>query len=229
MDISKRLKCIENLIDSCEVVADIGTDHAYLPIDLIKQKICIRAIASDINRGPVQKARKNISQENMNKYIECRLGPGLSTIKCNEANVLIIAGMGGNLIRDIVETGIDVFKTAEYAVLQPVQNPEILRKYIYERGFSVINEELCFDENKYYEIIKVKYDNKPRKLDDIDYEISKILFNNKHKLLKKYICYKIEKYGKILSNINDPGELAQERRIKLQEKLEKLEVMKECL
>lgn len=229
MDISKRLKCIETLIENCDTVADIGTDHAYLPIDLIERKICRRVIASDINRGPVNKAKKNISEKNMDNFIECRLGPGLSTIMPDEADVIIIAGMGGNLIRNIIETDIDIFKTADYAVLQPVQNPDILRKYLYERGFSILNEELCLDENKYYEIIKVKYDDKPEELDYIYYEVSKILFNNKHKLLKKYICYKIEKYGKILSNINDPGELAQERKLEIKEKLEKLEVMRKCL
>ena len=76
-----------------------------------------------------------------------------SILKPKEVNSLIIAGMGGNLIRDIIEDDLGVFKSMDYAVLQPVQNPEILRKYLLEKGFIIIDEDLCKDENKYYEII----------------------------------------------------------------------------
>lgn len=229
MDISNRLKCIEQLVEKCDVLADIGTDHAYLPIYLIKNNICKKVIASDVNKGPVEKARRNIAFEGVEDCIECRLGGGLSVLKTNEAQIVVIAGMGGNLIRDILNDGINVFKTAEYVILQPAQNPEVLRKYLYETGFHILDEELCEDENKFYEIIKVKYDNKPQKLNEIDYEISKILFNKKHHLLKKYICIKLKKYGKILSNINSTSALAQEKKVLLKEKIEKLEVMEKCL
>lgn len=229
MDISVRLKCIEKLIEECNILADIGTDHAYLPIYLVKNNVCKKAIASDINIGPVKKAKRNISLEKMDKNIECRLGGGLSVLKPYEAQVIVIAGMGGNLIKDIIKDGIDVFKSSEYAVLQPVQNPEVLRKYLYESGFFIIDEELCIDENKFYEVMKVRYDNKPQQLNEIDYEISKILFNKKHYLLKKYICLKIKKYGKIFSNINSTSMLAQEKKAYLQDKIKKLEVIKGCL
>lgn len=229
MGISNRLNCIEQLIDKCDVLADIGTDHAYLPIDLIKNSICKKVIASDINLGPVKKAIKNITAEGMQEYIECRLGGGLSVLKPYEAQVIVIAGMGGNLIRDILTDGADILKTGDYFILQPAQNPEVLRKYLYESGYEIIDEELCEEEDKFYEAIKFKYNNKPRKLNDIDYEISTVLFNKKHWLLKKYICNKLKKYDKILCNINSDSLLAQQKVILLKEKIEKLEVMKRCL
>lgn len=229
MEISSRLECIAKMIEKCDSIADIGTDHGYVPIYLIKKGICKHAIASDINMGPVEKARLNIEHENAEKSIECRLGPGFSTVKPMEVNVAIIAGMGGNLIRDIIEEGIQVFKSLDYVVLQPVQNPDVLRKYIYESGYIVLDEDLCKDENKYYEVIKIKYNNEPKVLSDVYYEVSKILLEKKHPLVKEYVCLKIKKYDKIFNNINDSGEGAQSRKNNLKKMVMKLEGMLECL
>ncbi|WP_026884906.1 tRNA (adenine(22)-N(1))-methyltransferase [Clostridium akagii] len=229
MEISSRLECIAKMIEKCDSIADIGTDHGYVPIYLIEKGICKHAIASDINMGPVEKARANIKHENAEKSIECRLGPGFSTVKPREVNVAIIAGMGGNLIRDIIEEGIQVFKSLDYVVLQPVQNPDVLRKYIYESGYIVLDEDLCKDENKYYEVIKIKYNNEPKVLSDVYYEVSKILLEKKHPLVKEYVCLKIKKYDKIFNNINDSGEGAQSRKNNLKKMVMKLEGMLECL
>ena len=229
MEISKRLKCIANMIENCDVVADIGTDHGYLPIYLIKEGKCKKAIASDINEGPIKKAKFNINFEGMEKLIQCRLGAGFSSIKPNEADVGVIAGMGGNLIKDIIEDGIEVFKKFDYLILQPVQNPEVIRKHLVEKGYEIIDEELCIYENKYYEIIKVKYKNRKNVEEDIFYEISPLLLKKKHPLIKEYICIKIQKYDKILNSIIDQGFLAQNRKVLLGKKIEKLEEMLKCL
>jgi tRNA (adenine22-N1)-methyltransferase len=225
MDISERLECIAKMVEKCDSVADIGTDHAYLPIYLIKNGVCRRAIASDINKGPVEKAKLNIRMENEDESIECRLGPGLTTILPNEVNVAIIAGMGGNLIRDIIEDSMEVFKSLDYLVLQPVQNPDILRRYIYERGYEVIDEELCKDENRYYELIKIRYGNKIEHLEDTYCEISKLLLEKKHPIVKEYIFLKIKRYDTILNNIRDNGEMAKVRKDSLNEKIVKLKEM----
>lgn len=229
MEASKRLKCIAELIEDCEVIADIGTDHGYLPIYLVEKGSCTRAIASDINYGPIEKAKLNILLEGMNDKICCRLGGGLSTIKPYEVNCAIIAGMGGNLIRDILEAGMDVFKTLDYAILQPVQNPEVLRKYIYDRGFQIIDEELCEDENKFYEIIKVKYSEDLSISKNVNYEISNLLIEKKHPLVKKYICLKLKKYDKILYSIANKGVLAEKRKVIINKNIEELEEMLKCL
>lgn len=229
MEISDRLKCIASMVEKCDSIADIGTDHAYLPIYLIKKQICRSAIASDINKGPVEKAQFNIAFENVKNSIECRLGPGFTTIKPKEVNVAIIAGMGGNLIRDIIEEDLQVFKSLDYLVLQPMQNPDILRKYIYESGFTVLDEDLCKEEYKYYEVLKIRYNNKPRVLSQEYYEVSKSLLEKKHPLIREYICIKIKKYDKICNNINDQGAGAQKRKNNLEKKVIKLKEMVECL
>lgn len=229
MNISTRLKAIASLVDECDKIADIGTDHGYLPIFLMKNHVCEKAIASDINKGPVERAKENIIKEGLENNISCRLGPGMNTIKPHEVDCAIIAGMGGNLIRDIIEQDKEVFKSLKYLILQPVQNPDVLRKYIYDSGYEILEEELCVDENKYYEIIKVKYDEKPHKPDPIYYEVSSKLIEKKHPLIKEYIDFKIHKYNNVLSYISEDTALAEERKIQLNHKINKLEEKLKCL
>lgn len=229
MEISLRLKTIANMVDKCECVADIGTDHGYIPIYLVKNDICNKAIASDINKGPVEKAKFNVKLESMQDKIQCRLGGGLITIKPEEVQGIVIAGMGGNLIRDIIEEGIDVFKKAKFIVLQPVQNPEVLREYIYKKGYKIIDEELCIEDNKLYEIIKVRYDEEIQNIDSIYYEVGKTLIEKRHLLVKEYIEIKIQRYIKILKNITEESEGAKNRKAEVKNKIIKLEEMIKCL
>lgn len=229
MNISTRLKTIASLVDKCDKIADIGTDHGYLPIFLIQNGVCKEAIASDINRGPVERAKDNIGGEGLEGVISCRLGAGFTTIKPFEVDGAVIAGMGGNLIRDIIEEKKDVFKSLKFLILQPVQNPDILREYLYKSGYSILDEELCLDEGKYYEIIKIKYDNNIQNVDRIYYEISKKLIEKKHPLIKDYINHKIEKYSNILGYISEDTELADNRKAELNEKIKKLEEILKCL
>ncbi|AAK79273.1 tRNA (adenine22-N1)-methyltransferase [Clostridium acetobutylicum] len=229
MEISNRLKSISEVMDRCEIAADIGTDHAYLPIYLIKNNLCKRFIASDVNAGPLKKAINNINKYKLEDKIECRLGSGLNVLKLEEVDVVVIAGMGGNLIRDIIEERLDIFKKLKYAVLQPVQNPEILREYLIKRGFNIIEEQLCIDESKYYEIIKVCYDSKIEDKDDVYYEIGDKLIDMKHPLLKEYINYKIRKYDKIYKNISEESLNALSRKNELSIKIRKLKELLSCL
>ncbi|WP_368488482.1 tRNA (adenine(22)-N(1))-methyltransferase TrmK [Clostridium sp. BJN0013] len=229
MEISLRLKTLLNMVDNCQCIADIGTDHGYVPIYLVKNRICRRAIASDINRGPIKKAEFNIKLHKLEHEIDCRLGRGLSTISPGEAEEIVIAGMGGNLIKDIIEEDLEVFKGAKSLILQPMQHSQVLRKYIYTNGFKILDEELCIDENKFYEIIKVKYDENIKHVDSIFYEVGEVLIKKKHSLILKFLKNKIHNYNKIILNINKDTELAKKRKIDLQIKIEKLQELIECI
>lgn len=229
MEISNRLKCVASMIDRCNSIADIGTDHGYLPIYLIENSMCESAIASDIKKGPLNKAKINIKKYNLEEKIQCRLGAGLNTIKENEVDLAIISGMGGNLIGDIIDNDLGVFKSLKYAVLQPVQNPEVLRKYLYGKGFNIIDEELCIDENKYYEIIKVEYNNNVIIKDDIYYEISEKLIEKKHPLISQYIEYKVNKNRHIIDNIDLCNSNALKRKEELVYKNHILKELLSCL
>lgn len=229
MQLSSRLKAICNMVDHCNCIADIGTDHGYIPIYLVKNNICNRAIASDINKGPIRKAEINIRNEDLQNKIECRLGSGLNTINIGEVQEIIIAGMGGNLIRDIINENINIFKSVNTLILQPIQNPEVLREYIYKMGFTIVDEELCIDENIFYEIIKVKYAKNKNNIDTIFYEVGKRLIEKKNPLVNRFINKKIDKYRTILNYIKEDGSLAKKRKLDIKNKILRLQELIECL
>ena len=211
-------------MDKANVIMDVGTDHGYIAIELIRRNITDKVIASDINKDPLNKAKLNVSLEGLSSKIDLRLGGGIARIKNNEVQGVLIAGMGGNLIRDILEKDIDKVKNMDYLILQPAQNPEVLREYLYTGNYEVIDEDVCEDEGKYYELFKVKYkENNSTKLEEIFYEISPVLLNKKSEVFKSYLHEKVDKYKKVHSFIKDNTEHAVARKKELQNKIEVIE------
>lgn len=223
MIISRRLKLISDLVKDVDSVVDVGTDHGYVVIDLLKGGRVKKAIASDINKGPVDRARKNVADHNLSHKIECRLGGGLTTVKPGEVEAAVIAGMGGNLIRDILLESEEVFKKLDYVIVQPVQNPEVLREYVYKLGWNLEDEWIIFDEDKYYEIFKVSYGNEPKTVEPIYNEISEILLNKKDEVYKEYLNHKASKYSRIYEGLKEDTENAKARKSELKEKLDAIE------
>ncbi|MBU5456022.1 tRNA (adenine(22)-N(1))-methyltransferase [Caproiciproducens sp. MSJ-32] len=221
MELSKRLKFIINNMENIDVLADIGTDHGYIPIYAVKNNLCKKAIATDVNKLPLDKAKLNAILEGVDDKLEFRLGNGLKPLNNNEANGVIIAGMGGNLIVNILEDSIKKVNELDYLILQPAQNPEVLREYLYNNNYEIIKEDLCLDENIYYELFKVKRKNgENTKLDPIYYEVSPKLIMEKHPLLKDYLNLKIENYKRILSYINEDTENANIRKEVIKNKID---------
>lgn len=221
MELSERLNFIIKNIENTSVLADIGTDHGYIPLHALKSGICSKAIAVDINKEPLDKARLNAILEGMGEELEFRLGDGLKVLEKDEVEVTVIAGMGGNLIRDILEEQIEKVNSMKYLILQPAQNPEVLREYLYTNNYEIINEDLCLDENIYYELFKVRRkEGEATNLDPIYYEVSPKLLMQKHPLMKEYLISKVENYEKINSFITESTINANERRKSIQEKIE---------
>ena len=228
MELSKRLKRIAEHVDKCESVADIGTDHGYIPIYLVKEGICKKAIASDINKGPIEKAKVNVAFEGVSNKVKCLLGPGLNPLKVGEVNGVILAGMGGNLTRDILLADMDKVKTYDFIILQPAQNPEVLREFLYKNDYEIIDEDLIKDEGRFYELFKVKYNENSEKLvfeDGLYYEVSPLLREKNHPLFKEFIEEKINRCETILSFIKEDTEAAKKRKSDLEEKINKLKGM----
>ena len=228
MELSKRLKRIAEHVDKCESVADIGTDHGYIPIYLVKEGICKKAIASDINKGPIEKAKVNVAFEGVSNKVKCLLGPGLNPLKVGEVNGVILAGMGGNLTRDILLADMDKVKKYDFIILQPAQNPEVLREFLYKNDYEIIDEDLIKDEGRFYELFKVKYNENSEKLvfeDELYYEVSSLLREKNHPLFKEFIEEKINKCETILSFIKEDTEAAKKRKSDLEEKINKLKGM----
>ncbi|MBI5997887.1 tRNA (adenine(22)-N(1))-methyltransferase [Clostridium perfringens] len=228
MELSKRLKRIAEHVDKCESVADIGTDHGYIPIYLVKEGICKKAIASDINKGPIEKAKVNVAFEGGSDNVKCLLGPGLNPLKVGEVNGVILAGMGGNLTRDILLADMDKVKKYDFIILQPAQNPEVLREFLYKNDYEIIDEDLIKDEGRFYELFKVKYNENSEKLvfeDELEYEVSPLLREKGHPLFKEFIEEKISRCETILSFIKEDTEAAKKRKSDLEEKINKLKGM----
>ncbi len=228
MELSKRLKRIAEHVDKCESVADIGTDHGYIPIYLVKEGICKKAIASDINKGPIEKAKVNVAFEGVSNKVKCLLGPGLNPLKVGEVNGVILAGMGGNLTRDILLADMDKVKKYDFIILQPAQNPEVLRGFLYKNDYEIIDEDLIKDEGRFYELFKVKYNENSEKLvfeDGLYYEVSPLLREKNHPLFKEFIEEKINRCETILSFIKEDTEAAKKRKSDLEEKINKLKGM----
>ncbi|MDU5107065.1 class I SAM-dependent methyltransferase [Clostridium sp.] len=220
MELSKRLNFIINNIDKTSVLADIGTDHGYIPLYATQNGICDKAIAIDINKDPLDKARLNAILEGAGDELEFRLGDGLNPLEKDEVEAVIIAGMGGNLIRDILEESIDKVTSLNYLILVPAQNPEVLREYLYNNDYEIISENLCEEDGIYYELFKVrKKEGESMGLDSIYYEISPKLLMQKHPLMKDYLNSKVDNYKKILSFITESTVSARDRRAAVEEKI----------
>ena len=190
MKLSKRLQKIADFVIDGDIVADIGTDHGYIPAYLIDSGKSKKVIGTDISKGSLDKIIQYIKQLNFEESIETRLGNGLEVINTNEIDTVIIAGMGGQLMKDILNKDLEVTNSISNFILQPMIAAKELREYLINNKFKIIDEELVYEENKYYEIIyAIKGDSKVMK--NIDYEISPLLIEKKHPLLKDYIEFKI--------------------------------------
>lgn len=142
------------------IVADIGTDHAYLPIELCRQGICARAVACDINRGPIDSARANIAAAHMEDRIDTCLTDGLHGVEHYCPNDILIFGMGGELIVRILEEAPWVRNGAIGLVLQPMSRAEVLRRYLWENGFEVYGERLS-RADRIYQTIAARWSGTP--------------------------------------------------------------------
>jgi tRNA (adenine22-N1)-methyltransferase len=202
MNLSERLIHIINMIPKCNCLADIGTDHGFIPIYSILNNITNYAIASDINVGPINIAQINIHKYNLSGKIQTRVGSGLSTLEKNEADVIVIAGMGGILISEIIQSHIDIARAANWLILQPVQNPEVLRRFLLEAGFNIVDEDIVKDENKYYHIIKAENKPSQKYTNEAYYYTGTKLIEKGNPLIREYIIYKIESFNNILNNLS---------------------------
>ena len=155
MELSTRLQAVADFVTAGYKLADIGTDHAYIPIALVEQNRIPGAIAMDINEGPLQRAGEHIAENKMEKKIEIRLSNGFSALKKGEAESAVIAGMGGGLMIRILTEGEQIAKSLKECILQPQSEIERVRRFLLEEGYDILDENMVKDDGKYYTILKV--------------------------------------------------------------------------
>ena len=152
-ELSLRLQTCLNALTPLQTVADVGTDHAYLPCVGILNGKLKKAIAADIGKGPLEAAKTTIQRYGLTEQIETRLGPGLTVLHPSEVEGVVIAGMGGKLIVSILEENLLLTRSFERLVLQPNIDANVLRDWLSQHQFNIIDEKIVLDEGKFYEII----------------------------------------------------------------------------
>ncbi len=199
MKLNGRLLSIAEKLPACDILVDIGTDHGYIPIYAVKNNICKKAIASDLREGPLKAALRNIKKNSVERKIELRQGNGLESILPYECDLIVIAGMGGSLIRDILSESLEKAKRAKLLVLQPNTALFHLRKWLYENGFDIVDEALSFDAGKFYCIISTKWTGVSNQMEDEDYYLGLKLFSSKDPLLNAYLNKKLSELNVIIT------------------------------
>lgn len=211
MGLSERMLMVSHLVSDGNAVADIGTDHAYVPIHLVRHGHCPRAIAMDVNQGPVEIAERNINAYGLNKIIETRLSDGLAKLRDNEVQTIILAGMGGDLMVRILSEGTHALKTPKELVLQPQSEWTKVRHHIHEMGYRIEEEDMVQEDGKYYVAMRA-VSGYQSYYDEFQYVFGDCLLRKRHPVLKDYLLKEKKTYTQIGIELhNADTEQARER------------------
>lgn len=195
LKLSKRLSAAASFVRDGAVCADIGTDHAYIPISLVLDGRVDYAIASDINEGPILKAKENIEKYGLSDKISVRIADGLNGIEEYKPNSIVICGMGGELIARIINDCNYVKQQGIQLILQPMTSIAELREYL-SHGFKIYDEDIVFDADKLYQIICAEYDGNEHEYTNAELEIGKINIEKRPPLYKNLVNSFIDKKKK---------------------------------
>ena len=155
--ISKRLELVASFVPQGAILLDVGSDHAYLPIELIERGQIESAIAGEVVEGPYQSAVKNVEAHGLKEKSQVRLANGLAAFEeTDQVSVITIAGMGGRLIARILEEGLDKLANVERLILQPNNREDDLRIWLQDHGFEMVAENILEEAGKFYEILVVE-------------------------------------------------------------------------
>ena len=229
MKLTDRLLKIASLVTEGKRIADIGTDHGYIPVYLLNQGKVPYAILADVNKGPLENARGEVRHNKLLDKVDLRLGSGIEVLEKGEVDEVIIAGMGGILISELLEAKLEVAHSVDKLILQPMQAQNELRKYLLNNGFEILDEVLVKEDFRIYEIIIAKYTGKNTVVtDDIYYEVGTKLIENKDPLLNEFIDKKIYMYNSIIKKIEGKSSEGIEKKIKESKSaIERLENLKQ--
>ena len=213
INLSKRLQSCADLVRSGKRLADVGCDHGYVPVYLVENEKIPFAIACDVNEAPLLSCKNLVCDYGFENKIKCVLSNGLENVEENEADDVLIAGMGGELIAEILSNCAYINK--KHLILNPMTHPELARKWLYENGFEIENDFVVSEGKHSYSVFDAYYTGENKDYTDLDLFLGKISdFSNKDYFihLLNYLKNK-EKGGadysglilKIEEKINDNG------------------------
>ena len=200
MRLDGRLAAVAALVPFGARVADVGTDHAYLAIALVKDRGAKTVVATDKNEGPCAAARRTLSAEGLSDRVPVRCGDGLAPLLPGEVDTVCIAGMGGGLIASILTAGSEVFAGIARLVLQPMNDAATLRRWLYENGWHIVEESLATVDGRLYEIIAAEPG------EEITPEpwlltIGPVLWQEKPPLFSRHVDAQMERLRRILQGM----------------------------
>ena len=228
--LSERLKLVASFVPQDSRIADIGTDHGFVPICLAKEGRIKSALAMDVRTGPLERAEAHIKEAGISDIpISTRLSDGLKELKPQEADTVIIAGMGGELEIKILQEGRHLWSTIRRFILSPQSDLEKVRHFLSEEGFLIEKEAMLREEGKYYTVMSVVrgamvYNR------TIEYRYGKYLLEQKEPVLKEYLKKEEERVLAILASLSakEEGELTKGQEKARQSLLEELSQIREA-
>lgn len=203
MKLSKRLELLAFLVSKYKkgnILADIGTDHAYLPCYLIERNIIEKAYACDVAKGPFAASLSTIKQYHFENKVEALLGDGLDPIVDKEVDMVTIAGMGSFLIVEILEKNKDYLNNVKQFYLQPNANTDHLREYLFKNHFKIIDEKIIKDGHHVYEMMLVENTHQNVQYTQEDIMFGPVLRKNKDEV---FMSYWNKQYQTCLKIMND--------------------------
>ncbi len=205
--LSKRLQAIADLVPEGLSVADVGTDHGYIPIWLVSCGRIPGAVAMDVNEGPLMRARTHIHAEGLDPYIQTRLSDGVQQLLPGEAACVIIAGMGGGLVQKILREGVRQLEDVKYLILQPQSEVSGVRKYLREHGFEIRQENMVMEDGKYYPMMLALSEKKEAETDSrhilLEDAFGPLLLHAQHPVLEQWLLREDLICKKILARLPD--------------------------
>ena len=217
MNLSKRLNAVAGQITIGNTVADIGTDHGYIPIYMTLNDFSPKAYAMDVNEGPLMRASENIRKYTVEGKIVTRLSDGLKGLMPGEANSIVIAGMGGLLTIRILSDGKEVAESADELILSPHSDVHLVREYLADNDYKIINEDMVLEDGKFYFILKVVKGVMELR-DDVEKFFGKYLIERKDETMGMYLKKEEAKRLSILDKMSASDNA--ERVMELQAELE---------
>ncbi|KRK99744.1 tRNA (adenine(22)-N(1))-methyltransferase [Companilactobacillus futsaii] len=211
--LSKRLQAVYQMVDKNTRVADIGSDHAYLPVELLETNIASFAIAGEVAKGPMSRSKEDVDKFGLSAKIDVRLGDGLAVINENdEIDTVVIAGMGGILIKDILTRATEEqLSNVKTLILQPNIGEPLVRHWLVENNFEIIDEDIIAEEHHVYEIIKAQKVNRSVSLTEAQYLMGPVLMQKKTPTFIAKWEHKLNSFKKAVANMHNAKVIDQEK------------------
>lgn len=203
-------------------LADVGTDHGYIPIALVQEKIIPSALAMDVNPGPLERAKQHIREFHLESDIHTRLSDGVQSLQPGEADSVLIAGMGGALTVKILQEGREVLRTVKELILQPQSEIDKVRRYLEQAGYKITKEDMVWEEGKYYQVMKAEAGEMHYDCENF-YHYGKLLLESGHLVLRKNLTQRRALCEQLLKKLDQEGRIEERTQARLQEIKEEIQ------